>query len=95
MLVGVSPKAEKVSISPKVKEMAYIFTPVEAEGKGNFLNTKVLWLSLKSLMDAFKGFKVDQVEIWASAGVEEGGLTKLLISAKGEGGIKILFKPQK
>lgn len=55
---------------------------------------KYVALNLKSMIDAFKGFKVEQIEIWITAGAETKGFTRLLISAKGEGGIKVMLKPK-
>ncbi|HEV2390327.1 MAG TPA: hypothetical protein VGS04_06335 [Nitrososphaerales archaeon] len=52
-------------------------------------------VGLDDLANWFKGFDIDSVEITISAGVETGGLTKLFISAKGEGGLTVTLKPRK
>ncbi len=59
------------------------------------LSLKHIPVNLKSLIDAFKDFKVEQVEIWVSVAAETGGITKLFVSGKGEGGMKVLLKPIK
>lgn len=57
-------------------------------------NINYLIVSMKKLMGALRGYKIEQVELWISAMAESGNVTKFLISAKGEGGIKIVLKPR-
>ncbi|MFN3667236.1 MAG: hypothetical protein ACK4S0_13810, partial [Sediminibacterium sp.] len=57
-------------------------------------NANFVVITLNSLIKSLKDFKVEQIELWVNAGAETGGATRLLISAKGEGGIKILLKPK-
>lgn len=52
-------------------------------------------VGLDDLVNWFKGFEIDTVEITISAGVETAGLTKLFISAKGDGGLTVTLKPRK
>jgi hypothetical protein len=42
----------------------------------------------------FKNYQVESIEMWISGVIETGGITKLLISAKGEGGMKVSLKPK-
>jgi len=44
--------------------------------------------------DWFKGYKVDSIEIWLKGALKSGGVTKLFLSAEGEGGLKITLKPK-
>ena len=66
------------------------------------------YVSKGGVVDRFKGFatgidqitewfhkyKVDSVELWISGAVETNGVLKLLVSAKGEGGMKITLTPK-
>jgi hypothetical protein len=45
-------------------------------------------------MKAFKGLKIDQIELWISADAETAGVLKLAFSAKGKGGVQIVLKPK-
>ena len=42
----------------------------------------------------FKDFKIDSIVISIKAGVEAGGIIKLILSAKGEGGLTVTLKPR-
>ena len=42
----------------------------------------------------FKGYKVDSIEIWLKTVLKSEGVTKLILSAEGEGGMKITLKPE-
>ncbi len=42
----------------------------------------------------FKQFQIDSIELWISGAVESGGVVKLFVSAKGEGGLKVTLKPR-
>ena len=59
---------------------------------GNEINFMVV--SLKKIIESLKDYKIDQVELSVSAAAESGEVTKLLVSGKGEGGIKIILKPR-
>jgi hypothetical protein len=45
--------------------------------------------------DWFKDFEIDSLELSISSALETGGVTKLFLSAKGEGGFKVTLKPKK
>ena len=51
-------------------------------------------ISCATLMKAFKGLKIDQIELWISADAETAGVLKLAFSAKGKGGVQIVLKPK-
>lgn len=42
----------------------------------------------------FTGYKVDSIEIWLKGALKSEGVTKLFLSAEGEGGMKITLKPK-
>ena len=42
----------------------------------------------------FSKYEVDSIELWIQGAVETGGILKLLVSAKGEGGMKITLTPK-
>jgi hypothetical protein len=52
-------------------------------------------VGLEDVAKWFEGFDIDSVVFSISAGLETGGLTKLFISAKGEGGLTVTLKPKK
>jgi hypothetical protein len=42
----------------------------------------------------FLRYEVDTIELWISGVIESSGITKLVMSAKGEGGLKAVLKPK-
>jgi hypothetical protein len=42
----------------------------------------------------FSKYQVDSIELSISGAIETGGMLKLIISAKGEGGLKVTLKPK-
>lgn len=63
-------------------------------GKISKLPDNILGIDFDRLLKVFKGLKVDQIELWINGAAETEGLLKLALSAKGEGGIKIILKPE-
>ncbi len=59
------------------------------------MSPEVLALNLKEFMEYFKGFQIEQIELWISGAMETKGLLKLAIAAKGEGGVKVVLRPPK
>lgn len=55
---------------------------------------KHLSTSMDAISDWFKQYQVDSIELWISGLIESGGITKLIVSAKGEGGMKVVLKPK-
>jgi hypothetical protein len=41
---------------------------------------------MDAIADWFKQYQVESIELWISGLIEAGGITKLVVSAKGEGG---------
>ena len=52
-------------------------------------------VKVEDVANWFTDFEIDSIELTISAGAETGDLTKLFISAKGEGGMTITLKPKK
>jgi hypothetical protein len=50
--------------------------------------------SIDGIMDWFKQYQVDTIELWIGGAIETKGITSLFISAKGEGGVKVVLKPK-
>ena len=50
--------------------------------------------SMDEVTDWFKSYQVETIEMWISGVIESGGITKLVVSAKGEGGMKVVLKPK-
>lgn len=72
---------------------------VAAQGAGPAIDLSgvelnILGINLGEFLKAFKGLKVEQIELWISGAVESGGILKLAVSTKGEGGIKVVLRPK-
>ena len=57
-------------------------------------NSKHLSTSINEITDWFKQYQVESIELWISGLIEKGGITKLVVSAKGEGGMRVMLKPK-
>jgi hypothetical protein len=50
--------------------------------------------SMDEVTEWFKNFQVESIEMSISGVIETSGITKLVVSAKGEGGMKVVLKPK-
>ena len=50
--------------------------------------------SMDEVTEWFKDYQVESIEMWISGVIETGGIIKLAVSAKGEGGMKVVLKPK-
>ena len=50
-------------------------------------------MSLDKLIAHFKNFLVSEIELTINGAVEANGLLRLAITAKGQGGVRVLLKP--
>ena len=50
--------------------------------------------TIDKITDWFKQYQVESIELWISGVMETGSITRLVVSAKGEGGMKIILKPK-
>lgn len=66
---------------------------VSKGGTGEGL-VKHLSTSMDAITDWFKQYQVESIELWISGLIESGGITKLVVSAKGEGGMRVTLKPK-
>ena len=71
------------------KDYQYISKGSTCEGMVKHLST-----SMDSIADWFKQYQVESIELWISGLIESGTVTKLVVSAKGEGGMKVILKPK-
>lgn len=55
--------------------------------------TEPLFMSLDKLITYFRNFLVAEIELTINGAVETNGLLRLAITAKGQGGVRILLKP--
>jgi len=62
-------------------------------GKGEGM-VKHLSASIDDITEWFKQYQVESIELWISGLVETGGVTRLVVSAKGEGGLRVVLKPR-
>jgi hypothetical protein len=76
---------------PKYEEEddQYISKGGTGEGLVKHLST-----SMDSIADWFKQYEVESIELWISGMMETGGITKLVVSVKGEGGMRVRLKPK-
>jgi hypothetical protein len=50
--------------------------------------------SIDKITGWFKNYQVDSIELSISGVIETGTITRLVVSAKGEGGMKVVLKPK-
>ena len=50
--------------------------------------------NLDDIMSWFDQFQIESIEVSISGGIETGGVLKLAVSAKGEGGLRLKLKPK-
>jgi hypothetical protein len=50
--------------------------------------------TIDKITNWFKQYQVDSIELWISGVLETGTITRLIVSAKGEGGMKVVLKPK-
>jgi hypothetical protein len=76
---------------PKYEEENDEFISKGGTGEGL---VKHLSTSMDSIADWFKQYQVESIELSISGLIESSGITKLVVSAKGEGGMKVILKPR-
>ena len=77
-------------IFPKYEEQDEEYV---SKGRGEDL-IKYLSTSMDEVTNWFNQYQVDSIELSISGAMETGGILKLIVSAKGEGGLKIVLKPK-
>ncbi|MCA9820698.1 MAG: hypothetical protein KC440_08225 [Nitrosarchaeum sp.] len=65
----------------------YVSKGVESKFKG-------FSTSIDKITGWFDKYQVQSIELWIQAAAETDGILKLLVSAKGEGGMKITLTPK-
>jgi hypothetical protein len=86
----------------KNKKIELAFPKYEQEENNEYISkggtgeglVKHLSTSMDTITDWFKQYQVESIELWISGMMETGGITKLVVSAKGEGGLKVVLKPK-
>jgi hypothetical protein len=90
----------KKAKNKKIVELAFpkLLEPEEDEyiskGKGAEGLLQRFSTSIDEVSDWFKQYQVDTIELWISGVIETGGITRLVVSAKGEGGMRVVLKPK-
>jgi hypothetical protein len=64
-----------------------------SKGRGEDL-IKYLSTSMDEVSNWFHRYQVDSIELSISGAIETGGILRLVVSAKGEGGLKVVLKPK-
>jgi hypothetical protein len=88
------------SATPK-KEILLAFPHIEEDSNEDFVSkggegiVKYFTSSLDDILGWFKQYEVDTIEISISGTAGAGNVLKLLVDAKGEGGIKVTLRPKK
>jgi len=74
---------------PKYEEAG----PYTSKGPGkDFIEH--LSTSVDAISDWFKQYQVESIELWITGMMQTEGVTKLVLSAKGEGGMRVTLKPK-
>jgi hypothetical protein len=55
---------------------------------------KFVTVGLDELLNWFKSYKLDSIEVDISGTVQTGKIISLIVSATGTGGVKVVFKPK-
>jgi hypothetical protein len=93
MRIDLSSKKDVVFVLPGPGTSANPPPPVMRGPIGDTM--KELTVGLEEVSSWFKDFDIDSIEVSITAGVETAGLTKLFLSAKGEGGLTVTLRPKK
>jgi hypothetical protein len=88
--------------NPNKNKIELAFPKYEQEEDSEFISkggtgeglVKHLSTSMDSIADWFKQYQVESIELSISGLIETSGITKLVVSAKGEGGMKVILKPR-
>jgi hypothetical protein len=86
----------------KKKTIELAFPKFEEENDGEFISkggtgeglVKHLSTSIDQITEWFKQYQVESIELSISGLIETSGITKLVVSAKGEGGMRVILKPR-
>jgi len=89
------------STNPNKNKIELAFPKYEQQENGEYISkgrgedlVKHLSTSMDSIADWFKQYQVESIELWISGMMETGGAVKLVVSAKGEGGLRVMLKPK-
>ena len=77
----------------EVEDDEFVSKGKGSEGSGGGLLQRFS-ASMDEVTDWFKQYQVDTIEFWISGVIETGGVTRLVVSAKGEGGLRVVLKPR-
>ena len=50
--------------------------------------------SIDELTEWFRNYQVESIEVWISRIVENNGIARLVLGAKGEGRFRVMLKPK-
>ncbi len=101
-MIGMDGLIDKNKVDVNGKKVELAFPKYEQEEDDQFISkggtgeglVKYLSTSIDAIADWFKQYEVESIELWISGMMETGGITRLVISAKGEGGLKMVLKPK-
>lgn len=80
------------------KKIEFLFPQVELNeyvpkgAPGSLI--KRMSVNLDEIQEWFGKYHIESIELWVSGMVQTDGITKLVVSAKGEGGLKVILKPK-
>ncbi len=90
------------SIDEKSRKIELALPQFENEEEGEYVSKgkvtdmlkKLVPVKVNEIMDWFKEYQVDSIELSINGAIESEGILKLVVSAKGEGGVKVVLKPK-
>ena len=68
--------------------------PMLGETKGAIDLEKFVTVELDQLLNWFKSYKLDSIELSISTAIKTGNIISMIVSAEGTGGVKVVFKPK-
>jgi hypothetical protein len=86
----------------KKNKIELAFPKYEEQNDGEFISkggtgeglVKHLSTSIDQITEWFKQYQVESIELSISGLIETSGITKLVVSAKGEGGLRVVLNPK-
>ena len=91
-MMMVSDDNKRIELVFPESDLRYESKLSERGTNGKILNS--FSTSLDEITNWFNKYEIESIELWISGGIETGGLLRLAVSAKGEGGLKLTLKPR-
>lgn len=82
------------------KQVEFLFSTEEIDSEGRQSKDgisdmpKYFAAKMEDITEWFRKYEVQSIELWIQGAIETNGVLKLLVSVKGEGGMKVTLKPR-